>query len=61
MKYTVTMNKAWSASFLERILVHYIYIITISFTATLFCYFCAELTEIFDILIYTYSTALIGR
>jgi hypothetical protein len=50
MKYTVTLNKARPSSFLERILVQYIYdIITITFTVTL-CYFCEELTEIFDLL-----------
>jgi len=51
MKYSVTLNKARPTSFLERILVQYIYdIITITFTVTLFCYFCEELTKIFDLL-----------
>ena len=35
MKYLVTLNKAWSTSFLERILVQYIYDV-ITITVTLF-------------------------
>jgi len=60
MKYTVTINKARPTSFLERILVQYIYdIITITFTVNVFYVIFVKNTEIFDLL--RHYAALIGR